>query len=117
MSSFPLYDTLYYTVELNPAKDEPIDKNKLIKNISSMDTDGHNKIYALIRYYSINNHPQDIEIIPFSGHFVNDDILFDLDKFPLLLQHILLEFTKLHSKHMKYSQKFEKIRKKSSDNK
>lgn len=100
MTSFPLYDTLYSTVQ---DRTESVDKAKLVKWIHNLDQDGKNKVYALIRYFSINQTP-----IQFC-----EELTFDLDKFPILLQNILYEFVQLHIQHMKDSQKIEKIRKKS----
>ena len=117
MISFPLYDTIVSTIQVSPDKDEPIDKNKLIKWIHSLDQDGYNKVYALIRYYGLNNLNEQ-NTIPFNGYFSEEnELIFDIDKFPLLLQQILFHFSKLHIQHMKYVQKIEKIRKKSNDNK
>lgn len=112
MSSFPLYDVLITTVQSQTISElKSTEKNKLIKCIQTLDQDGKNKIYALIRYYGLNQ-SENSEIIPFGGYSVNDELIFDLERFPLELQYILLEFTKLHSKHMKDNQKFEKLRKK-----
>lgn len=105
MTTFPLYDTLYSVVQ---DRQDTIDKLKLIKWIHSLDQDGKNKVYALIKYFNMN-HNSDI-----NGVYINSELTFDLDKFPIILQHILFEFTKLHTQHMKDLQKIEKIRKKSN---
>lgn len=105
MTSFPLYDTLYSSVQ---SYNTPIDKPKLIRWIHSLDHDGKNKIYALIRYFCIH------QKLNMDNFILDTDLNFDLDKFPNILQHILFEFTKLHIQHMKDSQKIEKMRKKSS---
>lgn len=116
-SSFPLYDTLINTVSNQSNQEiEPIDKPKLVKWIHALDQDGKNKVYALIRYYDLNHpplHPVS-EILPFAGHFVNNELTFDLNNLPLMLQRILFEFAKLHLKHMKDTQRIEKLRKKNS---
>jgi hypothetical protein len=118
MISFPLYDTLVSTIQISPDKDEPIDKNKLVKWIQSFDQDGFNKTYALIRYHGLNDNNQEPDNIPFGGYFSeNGELLFDLDRIPNTLQQVLYQFSKLHIQHMKYMQKIEKIRKKSNDNK
>jgi len=114
MSSFPLYDTL--TNSVSSTETESIDKSKLVKWIHALDQDGKNKVYALIRYYDLNHptiHPAS-EILPFGGHFVNNELTFDLNHLPPMLQRILFEFAKLHLKHMKDSQRIEKLRKKNS---
>jgi hypothetical protein len=79
-----------------------------------LDQDGQGKIYALIRYYQLSAVQSSSEIIPFGGYSSNnDELVFDLDRLPLDLQYILLEFTKLHAQHMKDTLKIEKMRKKS----
>ena len=116
-TSFPLYDTLITAVQSLPESEiQIVDKSKLVKWIHSLDQDGKNKVYALIRYYDLNHYhlkTNESEILPFGGHFVNNELTFDLNRFPLVLQHILFEFVKLHLKVMKDSQRIEKIRKKS----
>jgi len=109
-SSFPLYDTL---IQMASNSQTDVDKSKLIKSIHSLDQDGKNKVYALIRYYDLNHAHTVPEILPFGGHFVNHELTFDLNNFPPELQHILHEFVKLHLKHMKDLQRIEKLRKKS----
>lgn len=120
MASFPLYDTLMNTVtgSIEDAK-IAVDKSKLLKSIQSLDLDGRNKVYALIRYYDLNHESirSPNEILPFGGYFVNNELTFDLNQFPLPLQLVLLEFTKVHIKHMKDVQRIEKMRKKSPINK
>lgn len=120
MASFPLYDTLMTTVAscLEDSK-VTVDKAKLLKAIQSLDLDGRNKVYALIRYYDLNHESLQSpnELLPFGGYFVNNELTFDLNQFPLTLQLVLFEFTKLHMKHMKDIQRIEKMRKKSPINK
>ena len=116
MTSFPLYDILSTTIQEQSCNElKSSDKTKLTKHIQILDQDGRNKIYALIRYHALNDqaNQENSEIIPFGGYALNDELIFDVDRLPLKLQHILLEFTKIHTKHMKDNQKIEKMRKKS----
>lgn len=103
-------------IDSETATESSVDRNKLVKQIDSLDQDGKNKVYALIRYY--NQKYEDCSstsnILPYDGHMIENDLVFDLDRFPSLLRIILWEFCKLHIKHMKYNQKIEKIRKKST---
>ena len=50
--SFPLYDTLMSIIDSETATESSVDRNKLVKQIDSLDQDGKNKVYALIRYYN-----------------------------------------------------------------
>jgi len=112
MNTFPLYDTLLSDVK--DKKDlETIEKTRLAKWINqNLDQDGRNKIYALIRYFELNDDEKksDIvrEIIPFGGKYSNGELIFELDGFPNVLLKILYSFTKLHIQHMKDQQKMEK---------
>jgi hypothetical protein len=116
--SFPLYDTLVSNLPADINEQTTVDPTKLIKNINSLDQDGQNKVYALIRYYYLEQLKQQPELqeerLPFGGCLIENELTFDLKQFPVLLQLILMEFTRVHIKHMKYSQRFEKIRKKST---
>jgi hypothetical protein len=111
--SFPLYDTLATSLIETPESE--IDLTKLVKQIHSLDQDGKNKVYALIRYHCQKhmNEPLPTTVLPFDGQKVDNELVFNLDRFPRTLQVILAEFCKVHIKHMKYIQKIEKIRKKS----
>jgi|688.fasta_scaffold205021_2 hypothetical protein len=111
--SFPLYDTVVSGISVE--SEVSVDLGKLIKNIHSLDQDGKNKVYALIRYYTIQTVSQEESGIPFGGCFIDNELVFDLKQFPTKLQHILMEFTRMHIKHMKYAQKIEKIRKTSNE--
>jgi hypothetical protein len=56
MASFPLYDVLFATVQSQTCSEfKSTEKNKLIKCIQSLDQDGKDKVYALIRYYEIQH--------------------------------------------------------------
>lgn len=113
MESFPLYDTLYNDVKDKKSLDQT-EKTKLTKLINqTLDQDGKNKIYALIRYFDLNYESISVsgnvrEIIPYNGRYVNGELIFDLDNLPDILQKILSGFTKLHIQHMKDQQKMEK---------
>lgn len=125
MSAFPLYDTILANLQHSTSSSSypqsqgnaSIDKVKILKYIQIIDQDGRNKLYALIRFFAINHNANETEIIPFGGYYLNDELIFDLDKMPCLLQQIIQEFVQIHIKHMKSLQKIEKIRKKSNDNK
>lgn len=112
--SFPLYDTIVSGIDFESIKEEPTDQTKLVKNIHALDQDGKNKVYALIRYYDNQHREEPAYALPFNGQFTDNELIFDLDFFPNPLQHILMEFTRIHLKHMKYAQKIEKIRKKTT---
>lgn len=109
---FPLYDTLNAKVS-NKDLSQGIDKTKFLKGIQTLDQDGLNKMYALIRYHEqLQTNPQIKTIrIPFNGKYIDGELTFDLDDIPNQLQHILFEFIILHLEHMKRMKKMEKEKK------
>ena len=107
MSKFPLYDNLYKNVD-----DEDLslnDKKNFLKRIKKLDENGQELIYTLIRFYEIENNENDKNNnLPYNGIFVDNDINFDLDKFPLKLKQILFKFSKFHLNKMKEEKQIEK---------
>ena len=112
--SFPLYDTVVSNIDLDAIQNDTVDRSKLVKTIHALDQDGKNKVYALIRYYDNRSREELSYTLPYNGQYLDNELIFDLDRFPNPLQHILVEFTQLHLKHMKSTQKIEKIRKKTT---
>jgi len=99
MDSFPLYDILREKenkIIINSTK-----KKKIITFVKSLDIDKLNEIFLLI----ISHHKK-------MGGGINDDLFhsvinqqdvngfthytFDLDKFPMELQHILYQYMLMH---------------------
>lgn len=101
-SSFPLYDNMMNGL---PKKKLLIkEKKDLVVNIGKLDNQGMNLVYTLIRYYFNNSEQEDNNrncCLPYEGEFINEDIQFDLEKFPLELNQLLFKFVKLHLQKMK----------------
>ena len=99
--TFPLYDNLYTNLpEIDLTNKE---KEFIVKQIKKFDNTIHERIYALIRCFQLNN-SRDVSIIPYCGKvskIVNLDgnaennITFDIDKFPVDLKHIIHKFCKI----------------------
>lgn len=106
----PLYDTLLSSIRDQKNPLEPSELKSLIKKIHTLDQDGMEKIYVLIRYHDMistqENHSSS-SILPFDGKIyfdesVNNDVIeFDIEFIPPILQRILYNFVQLHLKHMK----------------
>jgi len=110
--TFPLYDSL---IEDVPEKDlTGYQKSDFVKKINSMDNEGHERIYALIKkFFIMNEVEQNSFNVPYGGKFVkNNDISFDLKDIPIKLRQILYKFAKIHMKKLKEDKKLEKERKK-----
>jgi hypothetical protein len=98
--SFPLYETIWTklnNMELKELSDT--DKDNFTELVSKLSSNEHELIYALIRTYQIYNktlHNFTLHILPFNAKRLKKSIKFDFDKLPRELQHILIEFTKMH---------------------
>lgn len=107
MSKFPLYDSLSKdipNVDLTPTQ-----KRAFIKRISTIDKNGHDLVYALVRMYQVENIEENTSfILPYNGTFVDNDINFDLDKFPVDLKQILFRFIGVHIDKMNEERLIEK---------
>jgi hypothetical protein len=100
MSKFPLYDSLSKDL-LDKDLTLP-QKRVFIKRISKIDSNGHDLVYALIRMYQVENNEENISFtLPYNGTFIDSDINFDLDKFPLNLKQIIYKFLGVHIEKMK----------------
>ena len=107
MSKFPLYDSLSKDI---PTEDlTPIQKRTFIKRILKIDKNGHELVYALVRMHQVENNETNTSfVLPYNGTFVENDINFDLDKFPVNLKHILFKFLVAHIEKMKEEKSIEK---------
>lgn len=106
MSKFPLYDSLSKDI---PEVDlTPTEKRLFIKRIEKIDKNGHELVYALVRMYQVENEENTSFTLPYNGTFVDGDIHFDLDKFPMYLKQILFKFLVVHIDKMKEERTIEK---------
>ena len=107
MSKFPLYDSL--STDLLDKDLTLSQKRVFIKRIDKIDKNGHDLVYALIRMYQVENNEENTSFtLPYNGTFVDNDINFDLDKFPLDLKQILFKFLGVHIGKMKEERSIEK---------
>ena len=101
MSGFPLYDNLIKDL---PKKDLSVkDKEKFIKNIKTINTNGLELIYALILVYARQNEKalNQTDVVPYKGERKNQDdgtsnFCWVYTHFPVKLRHILSRFVKIH---------------------
>lgn len=100
MSNFPLYDNL--KKDLSDEEITTKQKDKFMKLIKDIDMNGQELLYALIRFYQIENSDDKSTFkLPYNGKFVKNDMQFDFNDFPNKLKHILLKFIQIHIKSMK----------------
>jgi len=99
MSNFPLYDTLYAKIT---DKDLSIaQKSNFMKQISSLDSEAHELVYALIKTYFINENRDKTFCFPYEGKVNGVEIKFCLEKLPFKLRQLLYKFILLHNKKLK----------------
>jgi hypothetical protein len=108
MSNFPLYDSLYKDTE---DKDISTAHKKIfIKKIASLDQDGHELVYALIKIYYLKYDDESGIVLPYNGKYVNKiDITFEFNTFPNKLKNMLYKFVIVHLKKMEDDKKMNKI--------
>lgn len=93
---FPLYDTLYRRVR-NKEDDLSVEeKQYVVEYIKNFGKSEHEIIWALIRTYQMKFDNIKSYIIPYNGKKLKKGTKFDLDKFPIVLKHILYEFVSTH---------------------
>ncbi len=103
MSGFPLYDNL---IQQLPKKDLTLkQKEEFIRNISAIDYNGKELIYALIMVYKSQNVQQDKQnSLPYDGTQIQTDkkafynVTWNYMNFPIKLRHLLFKFLELHLK-------------------
>lgn len=101
-SNLPLYEMLYN--EFIDISDDLSTKQKddFIKKIKTIDSNGHELIYAIIRVYQLeNSEDKNTYTIPFHGKYIKNDLKFDLNDLPNKLKHMIYKFTDMHIKTMK----------------
>ncbi len=100
-SSFPLYNLLVEKTKNNPFSAS--DCIELVENVRKLDKSGFDLLFVIIRIYSLKNSVNETSEIPYGGQKVDGtqlesktDVKFDIRNFPDKLNHMLLEFTKMH---------------------
>lgn len=95
MTSFPFYDTMCKDTKNSDLTVKQ--KNEFISKIQSIDKNGAELVYALIRVYEINNEENSGTFkLPYCGKYVDKDMHFDLEKLPQKLRQILYKFVNIH---------------------
>lgn len=97
-----LYDSLH---ENTKHIKTPLDETKrsyLILTIPKLDEKGHETIFFLIRMHHLQQVREITFDIPYDSSAQTDQVVFDLDKFPLQLQHMLYLFVQMHFEYLAY---------------
>lgn len=88
-----------YTLLKNSIQDSKVDltdteKQNLIQSINTIDKNGAELIYAIIRSYENDNGGD--STIPYNGKIQKSGIRFELESLDITLKKILFEFVKKH---------------------
>ena len=94
-NNFPLYEQLSRLLDDDLKVLEYKDKDFITEEIKKMSEIDHEIIYVLIKTHQIKTNNV-LYPIPFNGKTQKKGVKFDIDNFPLKLQHILLSFVNLH---------------------
>jgi hypothetical protein len=106
MNSFPLYSVLSENI---PKKDLTIpEKTDFMKKIIELDVDGYELIYALIKYYYIQDKGNAMSI-PYKGTVLKNAVKFNLLDFPSQLKQILYKFILMHRKKIEEDKEKERL--------
>ncbi len=101
---FPLYDQLFEQFGNSTNKLEVAEIGELVNSLRSMDKDGLEKVFVIIRVHSLRFSKSKLFDIPFQGEKLNEtndkhcDVRFDIRNFPANLQRMLLHFCTLHNR-------------------
>ena len=98
MNQFPLYDVLNVGL---PKRDlTASQKNSFVKKIPTIDKDGTELLYALIRFYYKNTTESGMGDF-YGGVVSKSSVTFDLERLPIPLKQLLYKFILIHLKKMK----------------
>lgn len=112
LQNFPVYDILYEKVNGSSNTDTPLsiaEIHDLKKKIEQLDSTGKDMIYVIIKTHGLRFSETKLLDLPFGGQRTmissenNNgngeqlfDLKFDIKKFPIILDRILLAFCDLH---------------------
>jgi hypothetical protein len=98
---FPLFDALYKETELiSPQILNYEERLQLMEQIKSLDKDGHEYLYALIRKYQLEIENGDFNDLPYQPKVNKSGYKFEMKKMPDRLLIILKHFVNLHLKKL-----------------
>ena len=95
MTSFPLYNNIKKKIQADIRPFSGENKKNIQKMFKKCSKESHELIFALIKCFQNDNNLDQNLNIPFSGKVLKSGIKFDINNFPLKLQHIIFEFIKM----------------------
>jgi hypothetical protein len=95
MSKFPLFETLNRNLKSSDLT--KMQKQELVDNIAKFADEQCELVYALIRAYENENCSSPSFVLPYGGvRSGENELTFDLAKFPPKLRRLLHDFMKMH---------------------
>ena len=104
-SHFPLFDSTLNLTSKNVTELSHEEKSKLALDIKNFGKNAQELIYGLIKSYDINIGESSPIGLPFNGKKLKSGPKFNLVEMPLRLQHMLLQFVKMHKESEARKQK------------
>jgi hypothetical protein len=98
MSTFPLFTSLRKGLLSRDLTAKT--KENFIAEVKNIDESGSELIYALVRFYYIEETGTPLPGLPYEGKITDDNVQFNLDNFPNKLKQLLYKFIQLHVKNM-----------------
>ena len=80
-------------------------KEDLVKTIKSLDEEGNEIIYILIRLYELDSKSKCDEL-PYESKFSSKELKFDIENIPTQLRWIIHKFSKKHVNKMSEEREF-----------
>jgi hypothetical protein len=106
MSHLPIYNILKerfkdVNVDLTPEQ-----KKICCENVMKLDQQGIENVFLILRIHSIKEGDENILNVPYNGEERNKkesctDLKFNLETFPIILKHMIYQFTIIHLTKMK----------------
>lgn len=94
----PVYTLIKNSIQDFKTDLSDADKQALVLSINSIDRNGAELIYAIIRSYENDNKGDNT--IPYNGKIQKSGIRFELESFDIILRKILQEFVRKHKEMM-----------------
>lgn len=91
-----LYDT--FTKGVVAKEFSPHRKDEFLKLVKSLDHEGIKTFILIVKFHELKDMP-DATTTPYTGTVDPGGIIFDLEKFPVLLQNILYKFMEMYNKN------------------
>lgn len=95
---FPLFDTIYKQTEGKVTNISYEDRLQLSEQIKSLDTSGHEFIYAIIRNYQLEIDKEYFDELPYNVRVNKNGLKWEMQKLPSRLVVMIQHFVDLHLK-------------------